>query len=359
MTESQWLTTADPKLMIDWLYQSCGPLFTATRAQWALAGLLRRIWSRVPRMLHNAVTVVEQMAEGTVGRGKIDAAVRQVRHRQSSRSRKAEYEVWIEETMLQALRRTPDLDVRHGRVLAATLRCSHIASDSISIGHYDGQKRATAYHQEAAAQCTLLRCLFGNPLRPVALHPKVERLGPGGFLDARGVYRLTRCPHHPHFAGSYSPLDHEGHLVNPWRGSEKRTCTLCWSLFVAAAKPAQLTEADPAEQISQRSVSLAQAAYQGRQEDWTLDPGRLGILADSLEDDGLAGPTCWTCHGEGTVRQEHAAGEDWATEWQTCPDCRGEKRWPQRILHHLRQPDTPHYAGCWAVEFVLRKGYAG
>jgi hypothetical protein len=64
-------------------------------------------------------------------------------------------------------------------------------------------------------------------------------------------------------------------------------------------------------------VSLAQAAYDERDlPSGHLDPGRLAVLADALED---------------------AGGSD--------PD----------ILGHLRGPG-PHTRGCWVLDALLRKG---
>jgi hypothetical protein len=63
-------------------------------------------------------------------------------------------------------------------------------------------------------------------------------------------------------------------------------------------------------------LSLAQAAYEHRAlPAGTLDPARLGLLADALEDAGCDNPD---------------------------------------ILGHLRGPG-PHVRGCWAVDLLLRK----
>jgi hypothetical protein len=63
-------------------------------------------------------------------------------------------------------------------------------------------------------------------------------------------------------------------------------------------------------------LQLARAAYEQRRlPEGTLDPGRLGVLADALEDAG-------------------------------CTDA--------ELLAHLRGPG-PHVRGCWAVDLVLGK----
>jgi hypothetical protein len=62
-------------------------------------------------------------------------------------------------------------------------------------------------------------------------------------------------------------------------------------------------------------LSLAAAAYDERNSDWTLDNGRLAILADALEEVG-------------------------------CDNA--------NILAHCRGPD-PHVRGCWVVDLLLAK----
>lgn len=62
--------------------------------------------------------------------------------------------------------------------------------------------------------------------------------------------------------------------------------------------------------------SLAEAAYQERQENGELDPDRLAVLSDALIDAGMP---------EGD------------------------------LLAHLREPG-PHYPGCWAVDLLTGRG---
>lgn len=75
-------------------------------------------------------------------------------------------------------------------------------------------------------------------------------------------------------------------------------------------RPCAITPAYPIPDV----LGLAQAAYSQRQADGTLDPFRLAMLADALEEAG-------------------------------CGD---------ELLDHLRS-SGPHYRGCWAVDLVLGK----
>ena len=97
-------------------------------------------------------------------------------------------------------------------------------------------------------------------------------------------------------------------------------------------------------------LSLARAAYDERQEDGTLDPFRLLLVADALEEAGcteeallqhLRGEErCWLCCGE-TVQVVRDAGAFWG-----CSSCNGAGWIPLR---------GPHYRGCWAVDLLLGK----
>lgn len=68
------------------------------------------------------------------------------------------------------------------------------------------------------------------------------------------------------------------------------------------------------EWITPTVLMLARAAYEERQDNGTLEPERLLVLADALEEAG--------CEGE--------------------------------LLAHLRSPG-PHVRGCWAVDLILGK----
>jgi hypothetical protein len=71
----------------------------------------------------------------------------------------------------------------------------------------------------------------------------------------------------------------------------------------------------PVQWITHTVLALAQATYDERRDDGTLDPDRLIILADALEEAG-------------------------------CTE--------EVILRHLRSPG-PHVRGCWCVDLLLSK----
>lgn len=79
----------------------------------------------------------------------------------------------------------------------------------------------------------------------------------------------------------------------------------------------------------------------GRVEDGTLDPARLEILADALEEAGVPSIWCPECNAEPKrTKCEHAVClvHDRLTEIHP-------------LLAHLRSP-APHVRGCWAVDLI-------
>jgi hypothetical protein len=100
-----------------------------------------------------------------------------------------------------------------------------------------------------------------------------------------------------------------------------------------------------------QAVYLAQAAYEERLPDDTLDPFRLSLVADALEEAGcendkllrhLRGQEwCWSCMGEDKA-------------WQSCDVCN-----PDRLSWDLWSGwvklRSKHHRGCWALDLVLGK----
>lgn len=148
--------------------------------------------------------------------------------------------------------------------------------------------------------------------------------------------------------------------------------------------PFRQLKVDPAW-LTPTVVSLAQAAYEKRKpsgcakcggrggawgERWskpewlpcmycnnhTLDPERLVILADALEDAGVPiEVVCWRCEGE--CRMLKAADKVRSAPGE-CPVCGLRGRLPNPILAHLRGPG-PHVRGCHVLDLLLGKDRAG
>ena len=92
-------------------------------------------------------------------------------------------------------------------------------------------------------------------------------------------------------------------------------------------------------------------------EDGTLDPVRLAILADALEEAGCHDTEpCFYCggkghHDTGLVRND-VYGEHDSREKIGCVACSGTGKKPHSILAHLRGGDV-HVRGCWVLDLIL------
>jgi hypothetical protein len=119
---------------------------------------------------------------------------------------------------------------------------------------------------------------------------------------------LTDARHVAHCAAAAA-----SHVVEGWSAERAAQAALLRDLF--GPLPFRPVTLDPGRQTPQ-ALALAQAAYDERElPTGTLDPVRLSVLADALED-------------------------------ARCPD--------QAVLDHLRGPG-PHVRGCWAVDLILGK----
>ena len=147
----------------------------------------------------------------------------------------------------------------------------------------------------ARAQAALLREVVGNPFRPVTLP----------YYSARFAKPVQYSPNYP------VRLDEDARC--PW--------------------------------LTPTVLSLAQGAYEERLPDGTLEPARLAVLSDALEEAG--------CDNEPLLR--HLRG------WRPCKACPREnhKHRAKCVCNwnggYVYEPG-PHYRGCWAVDLVLGKG---
>ena len=134
----------------------------------------------------------------------------------------------------------------------------------------------------------LLRDIIGNPFRP-AQFPS------GAPVEAKCV----KC------GGALAPLKRD-------RQPMLSACLRCGQVnghWFDVLKPG------PCPWLTTDVLSIAQAAYDERLDDGTLDLARLAVLSDALEEAGCTDDT---------------------------------------LLSHLRSPG-PHVRGCWAVDLILGK----
>lgn len=88
-----------------------------------------------------------------------------------------------------------------------------------------------------------------------------------------------------------------------------------------------------------------------------LDPLRLKVLADALEEGGCPDVPCELCDGSGVLTQEHPFGDTFVTEVLSCYACEASGRVPRPLIYHLRWEDRLHVPGCWATHLLRHPGW--
>lgn len=155
-----------------------------------------------------------------------------------------------------------------------------------------------------ATRAAILRDIIGNPFRPVTLPTRREVIGVVADGDNSG--------------GDFYP---PGSVITrvlpcPWR--------------------------------TPQVMDLAAAAYEHRI-DGALDPFRLALLADALEEAGCT-QKCITRYSD----DSQWWCQDGAWNDGECSRCGGVGYVTHPVIEHLRSPG-PHYRGCWAVDLILGK----
>ena len=150
------------------------------------------------------------------------------------------------------------------------------------------------------------------------------------------------------------PPQTQAHLLRDIVGNPFRPVTLAACNCGSCVAPGRQHHNGPCAVRRLRTptvVSLAQAAYEDRDEaTGHLDPLRLAILADALEEAGCKRELCQECGGSRRIWVDYPPVEP---HWNGCHDCDCGLD-PQSFLGHLRSPG-PHVRGCWAVDLILGK----
>lgn len=188
----------------------------------------------------------------------------------------------------------------------------------------------------------LLRCLFGNPWRPATL-AKCER------CDGDGKAHGSDRPFEWTGPGTYPGLCPVcGGAGSPWLSPdvlalaracyklrEGRACERCKG--AGKARFPDLEDEEP-------DCDCPDCGGVGRVGEGLLDPVRLLVLADALEEAGCpAQADCHWCDGTGHMEP-----------YSRCGNCRSTGKVPHPLLAHLRGPG-PHAHGCWAIDLLLGK----
>lgn len=189
----------------------------------------------------------------------------------------------------------------------------------------------------------LIRCIVGNPWRPA--HVVQSR--------AEGFARVNGHVAHGWLTPLVLSLAQAAYEDNAGRG-----CRLCNGQG-SIDRPVICGPDAGAEEVARLAeeaggpIPCPSCRRSGRVGAGTLDPRRLAVLADALEEAGCPdGGPCPTCGGGGTTSQDHPWGDTYATELLTCNHCEGSGRLPHPVLEHLRIAVT-HCRGCWALDLLL------
>lgn len=162
---------------------------------------------------------------------------------------------------------------------------------------------------------------------------------PGTFLPKAGARYFCgmKIGQHPALTLSREQRTGAAHLLREIVGNPFRPVTL---------------DVDSVEGLA-IACSLAHAAYDHRDPaTGHLDPVRLAILADALEEAGCPqSERCAFCGGKGSFQRTGSYAE--------CPRCAnadgvGTGSVPHPLLAHLRSTG-PHVRGCWALDLILAK----
>jgi hypothetical protein len=164
MEEEEWLTCTDPGRMLEWLR---GP--SARKLRLFACACCRRIWHLGTAEARHAVEVAERHADGQGLAGELEAAAEVVR---SVRPQCFYFAAAPDGTAYLAAH--------------AAQRATDAAADHHPFKSKTPVVWRRAHAAECEAQAELLRDLFGNPFRPVALDPAWRT--PTVLAIARAIY---------------------------------------------------------------------------------------------------------------------------------------------------------------------------
>lgn len=160
MKQAEWLQCREPDEMLDFLRKKVND----RKLRLFQIACCRRIWDVLPTDAHrDAVLMAEQYAEGqTTEKKRIEASkrIRTLRENASQLEINASYAVFY--TLEKSV-------FKYGSTLGCTAVFALIA-DKASRGNKSAYQKA--FQAEEAAEADLLRCIFGNPFRRVALKAK-------------------------------------------------------------------------------------------------------------------------------------------------------------------------------------------
>jgi hypothetical protein len=205
MTEAEWLACGDPRPMVLHLGRDAGE----RKLRYFAFACVRRLWDTVPaEPLRRAIEASERHADGLIDERELGAAITVANRARPNRHRvaRAAYDAarytpgpgscgvhWDSVTMLLA-RAAADAAVRNVPPTAYSyVEGGKVVTVEVHLGRARRKWNARR-DAESAAQCDLIREVFGNPFRPVVredpwLTPAVRSLAQT-IYDERRFDRL-------------------------------------------------------------------------------------------------------------------------------------------------------------------------
>lgn len=328
MTEQEWLTSDDPRRMIELMqvgdlwkrrretvgYGNCHPITDRQLRLFACA-CCRQVW---PHLTYpgsrQAVEVAERYADGLATDEELTIA---------------------QDNVSELLTDPPGSPQRYTELMAR----------AVLMGPLNAIRDVLTYGDKnhlnlTSIQANLLRDIIGNPFRPVRL-PTVEviRACPsddvmGGVMGGGPLSLVEICPWLTWRDGTIPALAEEAYQERVVRMCErcggKGRYAAGWKHDVFGAHPLSVKSCPDCHGIG--TIATGE-----------LDPARLAIIGDALEEAGCDKQSvedCSQCGGHGWIGRLHHDGK---SETYPCPVCQGG------MLAHLRSPG-PHVRGCWAVD---------
>ena len=325
MTESEWLASDDPQAMLRWLRYETGngmadgppmsfPRLTDRKLRLFACACARQVWHLLtdPRS-RKAVEVAERFADGEATAEELDA---------------------VRATAWDAV------------VDAATDAAWAAAWTAVVDAARDAVRDAAWAAAGGAAnlsQAALLRDIVGNPWRPTPdLWDKSAPIGAYGAVEGLPAFYSKA----PWLTPQVLSLAQAAYDKRPGRKCERCKGTGKELSPQYDDGPHGSTAVEIVGYIPiMNSNCPAPGCRTGRIDDGTLDPVRLAVLADALEEAG--------CDNEPLLR--HLRG------WWPCRTCDGEGchgEYMQNVCENCGGTGwarlyTPHVRGCWALDLIL------
>jgi hypothetical protein len=154
MTEQEWLACTDPELMMKRLTSKA----RRVDRQWRLfvCACVRRVWPSLTRKHRTLVELAEQYADGLVSGKEL---------------KKAHRSIWELNRNAHRSGRFAGLSARFAAGQTANVVDPPHTNAKLVAYELRGANGANERQADSIAQAAILRDIFGNPFRPVALNP--------------------------------------------------------------------------------------------------------------------------------------------------------------------------------------------